>query len=376
VFREALSKRDCHITRHEIDRATVIANQETGKNTFQHFWEDGIIELGEKATNKSIRRRKVLIAVTDTLQKSTPSLGKAIAEHAIVHDLPTLEADLREFVTRNVLTGNISSNFPNQSFDFKVKFFHDWLKGRGVQDVISTFTELDAAMRERRHEEQLKVQSAEIHDVTKDWGLYKGQLISEDKVRAWLNQFANMQEQRYMFNVLRGLHYYSNAYIRKKMTEAHDIVTRGLTRTREYRQQKRSDILVSYIDAVGKSGASLARLYAEETKIYVDNVIEKDSLPNALIKNKGTMAVVFVDDFIGTGQQASENLISIGKLLEGVVEGDAVKLFFISIVAFAQGYRRVRDTAERLKSPFEIRACEVLDESSQFFGENPAFSKM
>jgi hypothetical protein len=375
VFRQALSERDCYITRHEIEKATEVAIQETGKNTFQHFWEDGIIGLDEKATENSIRRRKVLIATSDTLRRNSPALGKVIAEHPIVRGLPTLETDLREFVTRKVLIGNISDSFPDQSFDFKVKFFHDWLEGRGVQDVISTFTELDAAMRERQQEEQLKVQPAEIHDLVKNWGLYKGQAISEDKVRAWLNQFANIREQRYMFHVLRGLHYYSNAFARGKMAEIHDIVARGLARDREYRQQKRSDILVSYIDAVGKSGASMARLYAEEAKIYVGNVVEKGSLLEALDKKTEIRAIVFVDDFIGTGRQASENLEGMHKLLEAVLAERTIKFFFVAITAFSQGYQRVKDTVDRLKLPVEIRACELLDESSQYFGEKSSIFK-
>ena len=369
VFRQALSKRDCYITHPEIEQAADIAIQETEKNTFQHFWEDGLIELDEKATERSIRRRKVLIASSDALLKASPAPGKIIAEHPIVHGLATLEADLREFVTRKVLIGNISENFPEQVFEFKVKFFHEWLRGRGVQDVISTFAELDAAMRERQQEEQIKVQPAEIHDLVKNWGQYRGQSISEDKVRGWLNQFTNMREQRWMMNILRGVHYYSNAFIRGKMAEVHDIVVRGLSQSRKYRQVKRSDILVSYIDSVGKSGAALARLYAEEAKIYIDNVVEKGSLAEALTKNEEVQALVFVDDFIGTGQQASENMESIHKLLEHILVGRQIKLFFVVIAAYIQGYRKVKDTIERLKLPFEIRACEVMQESCQFFGE-------
>jgi hypothetical protein len=370
VFRQALSNRDCHITSYEIIKATKKAVRETGKNTFQHFWEDGIVESNEKATEKSIRRRKILIALSDVLQQGVPATGQLIANHPIVRGIASLEADLREFVTRQVLIGNIADRFPDQIFDFKVKFFHDWLKERGVQDVISTFSELDAAMRERQKEEELRIAPDELQSLIAKWGLYRGQVISDDKVRAWLTQFGTSREQRYMFRVLQDLHYYSNAYIRAKMAEVHDIVTRGLKREREYRQQKRADILVSYIDGVGKSGAALARLYAEETQVYVDNVVEKGALAETLKKKADKIqAVVFVDDFVGTGGQASGNIKDLWASLAEIPEVATIKLYFVTIVAFVGGYRKVKELVDELRLPFEVRACEVLDETSQYFGD-------
>jgi len=369
IFRQSLMARDCYITRFEVEQAVEQAIRETGKNTFQHFWEDGIFETGEKATEKSIRRRRILIALSDLLQRQSPVSGKDAAIHPLVKDIPTLENDLKEFVTRKVLVGQIVGQLTEHNYSFKVPFFHLWLKGRGIQDVIATFADLDAALRERQVEEQLKVQSTEVVDLVNRWGIYKGQKITEDKVRAWLEQFPVIKEQRVMFNMLKGLHYYSNEYVRSKMEEVQGIVTRGIGRSMGYRQQKRGDILVSYIDGPSKSGAHFARLFADEADIYVDNVVEKGKLVDEIKKREDIKAVVFLDDFVGTGNQASENLQSICKALAGVVSEKEIRFFFITAIGMKRGIGNLKNVASTLTPSIEVHCCEMLDDADQYFSE-------
>ena len=45
------------------------------------------------------------------------------------------------------------------------------------------------------------------------------------------------------------------------MKEIHEVVIRDLGREKERYQRKRSDIFVSYLDKIGKSGADFASLY-------------------------------------------------------------------------------------------------------------------
>ncbi len=239
VFRAAVAKRDCYITKTEVGHAIQEAVRESKLNTFQHFWEDGIFETGVRATEKSIRRRKILIALSDLLSKQAPIPFKMVASHSLVKDISSLESDLKEYVTRRILI----NNFHDDSYDIKVKFFHEWLKRCGIEDIIATFSDLDAVLKERQEDEKLKVHPEEILKVTEKWGLYKGQPITEVKVQVWLDQFEDAREQRAMFSILQGLNFYSNFYIRKKLTEANDVVKRGLIRFIEAGKIKRSDIL-------------------------------------------------------------------------------------------------------------------------------------
>jgi hypothetical protein len=366
VFRTAIEQRDCHITAAEIHEAVKATVNEVKSNTFQHFWEDGILELGDQGKEKSVRRRKILIAVSDSLQKQAPAPKQLIASHKLVHDLHSLESELREFVSRQVLI----SSPDNEAYDFKVRLFQEWLKGRGVQDVITEFADIDEALRTRQKEEELKVKSSEIVVLADKWRTYQGQAITEDKIRAWLEQFGSTQERRLMFTVLSHLRFYSDDFLRRKMAEIHGIVERGLTRYLERLKSKRSDILVGYLDSPSKSGAHFARLYADEAKIYVGNIVEKSQLAEAL-QQEPIRALVFVDDFVCTGNSVVENLQELDSQLAKVVLERDIKVVFVAAVAFKQGWQRIEELVENeLVMPVITRYCELLGEEAQCFGDS------
>lgn len=364
VFRMAVNRRDCHITRAEINKAVETTVKETDKNTFQHFWEDGIFDTGERATEKSVRRRKILIALCDALAEQCPASLGATAGNRLVRDIATVDTDLGEFVTRKVLVGGSERD----TYDFKVPLFHKWLKSRGVHDVIATFADLDAVLSERQQEERTKVQPGEIVDLVKRWGVYKGQSITEDRVRAWLEQFIGPKEQRAMFAILKGLRFYSDGFVRQKMGEVHGIVKRGLIRGIEPGKVKRSDILVSYLDSPAKSGGRFASLYAEEASIYVENVIEKGKLAQALAEKEDVGVLVFVDDFVGTGRSACEYLRQLDVTISQIVAERGIKVFFIAVVAYVVGWKSVEEAAENLQMNVQSHCCELLDESARCFG--------
>ncbi len=368
VFGEAAKRRDCHITRTEVKEAVDLAIRGTDVNTFQHFWTDGIFERGPRAAEKSIRRRKILIAVADVLVRECPASKLRIVEHPLAKEIPALDSDLKEFVTRRVLV----SNSQDETYDFKVPLFFKWLKERGVAEVIVTFSDLDAALRERQKEEESKVRADEVQSLLKRWQPgYKGQVISEDRVRAWLDQFGGIREQRAMFALLKGLRFYSDGFLRKKMAEIHDIIKREqIVHRVEQRRLKRSDILISYLDNPGKSGAHLARLYADEAGVYVENVIEKGKLTERLQKPDEIQALLFLDDFVGTGNAASEYLMQIDSSLSEVVQSRDIKLFFASILAFINGWSHIQQIVTGLQTKIRVHACEILDDTARCFSND------
>jgi hypothetical protein len=370
VFQKAVKMRDCSITPKEIQEIMEPARRETAKNTFQHFWDDGIFNT-EKATEKSIRRRKILISLADLCSKQNPVAGRRIQEYYLVKNEPALESDLREFVTRKVLKGEMVGNFPDHLYDFYVKFFYEWLRERGIQDIISTFPDLDAASRQRQQEEAIRIQSIEIVELSQRWGSYRGQKITEDKIRAWLEQFSSAEEQRSMYKILTNVRFITNSHIRVKMKEAHETAIRGLGQYKGYRQQKRPNIIVSYLDGPGKSGSSFARLYAVENKILIENVVENSRLPDVLgKKGEEISSVIFLDDFVGTGFQASENLQKLNEAIGNVVREKNLRLTFIALVAYEQGWAKVNETIETNNLQIVANCCELLRADDCFFSES------
>lgn len=365
VFRTAIEQRDCHITAIEVYKAAKKTVNEVKSNTFQHFWEDGILESGDQGKEKSVRRRKILIAVSDALQEQEPAPKQLIASHKLVRDLHGLESELSEFVAREVLIGSTDG----EAYAFKVRLFQEWLKGRGVQDVITEFADVNGALRARQQEEELKVKSSEIVMLVDRWGAYRGQAITEDKIRAWLEQFGSTRERRLMFTILSHLRFYSNGFVRRKMAEIHGIVQRGLTRYLHRGKLKRSDILVSYLDGPSKSGQDYARLYADEAEIYVANIVEKGQLEEAL-QQDAIQALVFIDDFVCTGKSVVEYLLELdGQLAEIVLERQ-IKVVFVAVVAYKKGWQRIEELIENeIEMPVISHVCELLGEEAECFGD-------
>jgi hypothetical protein len=366
VFRMAVSKRDCHITKTEIDQAIEIVIRETERNTFQHFWEDGIYERGNKSTDKSIRRRRILIAISDILKTKTSAPKKEIIEHPLLRDMAAVEADLKEFVARIILTFSQQDD----SYCIKVLLFSKWLRERGVEDIIATFADLDAALREKQQEEEIKVSYSEIQSIIKKWnGSYKGIPITAEQVKTWLTQFSQIREQRAMFTMLNGLRFYSNLCIRNKMKEIHDIVKRGTTHKIDQNKKKRSDILVSYLDNPAKSGADIARLYVDEVGIYQNNVIEKSKLADKLKETKDIQALLFLDDFVGTGKSAVGYLQEIDSLIFDIVNDRKIRVVFAAVVAYIDGWAAVEKISDNLNMSISIHACDILNETAKCFSE-------
>jgi hypothetical protein len=228
-------------------------------------------------------------------------------------------------------------------------------------------------LNERQQEEKTKVQPKEIFETIQQWPPYRGQTINEDRIRTWLSQFETIEEQRYMFTVLQNLKFYSEGFARKKMKEAHEIVKRGLIQRMD--ETKRSDILVSYADSLGKSGAHFARLYADEVPIYAANVVEKGQLSSILATKQGIQAIVFIDDFVGTGNTAITNFRTLHAELSQLLVTNRIKMVFVALVAFIDGWKQLEGVVEKLSPKIEIHACEVLEEADKCFSENSRIFK-
>lgn len=367
ILDTALQRRDSCITEEEVNRAVSIACNQIDKNSFQHFWEDGIFDSGPAVTDKSVRRRKILIALSDTLRDKNFASETAIAQHPLCKDIYSLKADLGEFVTRKVLIEKSSG------YDFKVPFFGQWLRRKGIHDLISTFSDLDVVLQQMNAKEAHIVKSEEVVALVEKWKIYKGQSFSEDRVRAWIEQFGGPFEQRIMLKLLQGLRYYGTDVVRVRMSEAHNIVKRDIVwevASGKSGKAKRSDILVSYLDGPAKSGAFLARVYADEARVYAENVLERKDIANFIVKSKSVKALVFLDDFVGTGKSATEYLKKVDSEIGDIIKKYNIKCYFITVVAYLEGWKKIEVVADNLIMNLQAHACEIINETSKCFSDH------
>jgi class 3 adenylate cyclase len=367
IFADAIARRDCHITRKEVERAmdAAISGDGTEQDSvaFQHFWEDGIIEVGEQRAERSIRRRKILIALSDVLGNESATSAKKIIKHPLVHNMEAVDSELREFVSRKVLVEQ------NDEYGFKVPLFGKWLRGRGVQKLIVTSPDVDAAMKRRQVEEELRIKNDEINAVIEKWGVFRGQDITEPNVRAWLAQFGGIADQRAIFPILQHLRFYTDGQVKKRMGAIHDFVKKGTVHAVERGKQKRSDILVTYIDNSTSNGFNLARQYIEEASIYVGNIVERGKLRDVLSEKPEVKAVVNIVDFVDTADFAATDLISLDSTFADIIAKRQIRVVYAAILALKDGWRRVEETVETLKTQVHTFTCEMLDESAMCFSD-------
>jgi hypothetical protein len=364
LFKLLVERRDCYVTEREIEEATGQTLRTVGSNSFQHFWEDGLFDTGTRVEEKSIERRRALVLLAESCDRQKQAQKADILQKAHEHGLQEhdVEAELKDFARRQVLVAE------GNSYRCLVPLFGSWLKERGIRDIITTFADLDMALQHKLEEEEAYVRPEEIIHLLKTKDIrYKGRSLSEERIRAWLNQLSNNSERRLMFQILQHLTFYDRDRIRQRLKEAHGMVTRGLVRRIEEKQRKRGDILVSYLDNLGKSGAHYARLYVEENDIYFENVVERGKLRQVLEK-RSPQALVFIDDFIGTGKSASKYFALLADECSELLLKTR-RVFFIAVCGFEEGRAAAERAITELGLSIEVRLCDPLPTSARCFSD-------
>jgi len=365
LYRMMVRKRDSHITSADVSESVTIALCKIDSNSVQHFWEGGISNTGLSREDASLKRRKILLAIGEVARADGPLTVDKIATVGQKYELDksTVELGLREFIRRQVLVPKADS------FCFKVPLFQEWLKSSGLDVVLSTITDHSGITAEARQEVQAAIKPEEVISLAKKWGVYQGRRISPDEIRAWLNQFQDNRTQRLIWPILEGLRFYSDGLIREKLKEAHGIVKRGVVHEIDGRKQKRDDIVISYLDGPGKSGAQCAKLYADENKIYSRMVIEKSKLGDILKENsQGIKAVVFVDDLLATGDSAIGDLSSLLGEHSELLQSKSV--YLITVCGFIHAQEKVTSFLEDNGYSADVHICDMLDEKDMCFSDN------
>lgn len=374
LFKLIVNRRDGHITLNEVEEATKITISKLASNSFLHFWKDRIFETGDRAEEISMNRRKVFLALAEISRRDTKINKEKVIEQAIKYGLdePLVKSELRDLEGRQIIVSE-----DDTFYKYKVPLFGKWLQEKGINEIITTFTDLDALLLRKKKEEEAYVRSEEIVKLTGNWRdcSYLGRPITEDKVRAWLKQFPENTEQRLMFQILQHLKFYNGHNLRTKMKEAHGIIVRGGHSVRKYeteKQKKRADILVSYLDNPSKSGGFCAKLFADENEIYDRNVVERGKIAKTL-KDETQMqkikALVFIDDFIGTGGSACQYFEELANECGELLRNPKLIVFFISVSGFQEAKTRLKAKLVELNVNVNVHICDPLDESAKVFSD-------
>jgi AAA+ ATPase superfamily predicted ATPase len=330
LLKTMVSRRDSHVSVSEVNEACIYEIRNIDVNSFVHFWEDGIVEKGEERERLSLTRRKVLLGFGEVLRRASyasfEQLKIATAQYEVSESV--LRQQLAEFVQREVLEEHDSI------YKVKVRFFGDWLREAGVCKILSRLSDRIVTA-EKRATEEAFVRSEEILSLLKAWNHYKGQTITPDHVRMWLRQFGSNLDQRLMFKVLSHIRFYSESEIRAKLADMQAMLSRDVVSRVKWRVGRIDDLIVSFLEGPGKSGYQYARLYAEENKIVTKNVVEPSKMNEAV--QAGIKGVLWVDDFIGSGQSAIDHFEQFRHSLVDLQRKTGIAFFFAAITGLETG---------------------------------------
>ncbi len=360
MMRIAIEKRDSFVTDIEMNEAIKKSIEIAEAEIFAHFWEDGIKEDNDKEEEISYKRRKILLALSE-LEKNDENLTKEKIIDRLIAELSELEIKniLKEFTDRAILIEN------DNRFIFRINFFKDWLIDGGSSKIILTLSDEEKIRIREQEEKKAEIKSTELLDLIKlKQIVYNGNPISVDEIRSWLEQFGSNSNQRLMFKILQNLKYFSSANIRIKMKEIFSHI-----KIKKYEGKTRvSNILVSYLDNIGKSGVEYAKYFSDENSILQKNTVEKNRILERLNKDNFDY-LVFLDDFIGSGKTIIDFMKELKKNYPDIFKKE-IKIIIGVISGFLDTKELIEKEFDSIEiKNFEIIICEPLNNSDKCFSD-------
>jgi hypothetical protein len=359
MMRMAIEKRDSFITDVEMDEAIKKSIEIVEAEIFAHFWEDGIKEDNDKEEEISYKRRKVLLALSE-LERNNENLTKEKIVDKLIGELPELEIKniLKEFTDRTILNENDSR------YTFRINFFKDWLVDGGSKKIILTLSDEEKIRIREREEKKAEITSTEILQLIESKNIiYNGRPLSSDEVRMWLNQFDSNISRRLIFKILQNLVYYTSANIKIKMKEIFSHI-----KNKKYEGKRVSNVLISYLDGIGKSGVEYAKYFIDENSILAKNSVEKHKILERLNRDSFDY-IVFVDDFTGTGKTIIDFVKELKKDFPDIFKKQ-IKIIIGVISGFLDAKEAIEKEFERIEiTNIEVIFCEPLNKSDKCFSD-------
>ena len=309
VFRRAVSERDADVTAIEVRRALETAISSMGANSSAHLWQDGIPKLASEREPDILRRMRTLVAIALCLRRGLPITAQNIANNRSSLSLSEAEipAVLNDFQRREVLSEE------NRIYELVLPIFQLWLVDVGISQLIADSLNEELANSVMLLENAATVRSEEVVSLAERWPSYRGKHVGTDEIRTWFQQVESQQDQRILFELLKRIRFYSETQIRERLRSAHALLRPVLPEfVIRKKTDRRTDVLVTYIDGEGKSGANYASAYAEENGISSECVLGpgdfRERYTRHIEKNGRVAAVVIIDDIVATGKSLAENL--------------------------------------------------------------------
>ena len=373
VYEYAVESKDAEVSNAEIEKAAERLITTVDINAFAHYWRDGIHGSTEDIEIVSLQRRYLFMAWARTARSGNSLTSESIEAH--VHTSRLNSGEVLPLL-ENLCKRGVFREHNGGIYKPTVELFGTWLQEGGFSELVSDRLGDELAEAKQKREDKAYVQSKEIVQLAEKWECYQGQKITEEKIRAWIEQVKPHVEQRLLFKLLQNIRFFGELEAKEKFSQAHKWICHKLpTFVKSRRAQRRNDILVSHCDGPGKSGEYYAALYASANDILRKNLIALCDLEKKLgqIGNSKEIGLVIVDDMIGTGTNLVEKLSDLSDLFQQTNVGTNIPLSVVALCGTVEGERRVRKHLEKSLPNADLEVCEILESRHFAFGNTIGF---
>jgi hypothetical protein len=374
IVNAAITVRDTEIIVSDVANSLPMVLSELDTNAFAHLWKDGISFEREYAEVTELKRQRLLVGIARSLReqkrKEDEVKLRCVSPHLPEHEITPLVSD---FQRREILYERGGELY------FTVPLFEHWLTEYGLTKLITSTLgdELEEGI--KAAEDKAHVTAKEIQELVSQWPLYRSQKVDSERVRAWLDQVPEVLNQRLLFTILKQTRFINPLEIEEHLKKAHDKIIRseiGIS-TITRRTDRRNDVLITFVDGVGKSGLQYARNYAKINLMSTTCILESNSLIKRLTSQKADelcKAIIVVDDVIGSGDTLSKGMSDLLEKLAPHIKKLDVPILVIALIGTEEGESKVKSTLERYGVRYNVYVCEILSTASYAFpSEGQAF---
>lgn len=371
LFVLMVERHDASVTAREVREAINSALAQAEVTAFAHFWDDGIFETDPGRRQDVARKRRLtLLALSRALRSADGSTREHVEAEADRISLPGTELAMTvaSFERRGVLLNK------NGTIDARIPFFGRWLRDYGTTSIVVEVTDRRAQTELRAHLDEAAIASSELTALASSWGLYRNREITSDAIREWLEQFGGVFEQRRALELIKQLRFFTGLEIRARFSQAHQRLTTGWRCQLGRGHKLFTDVLVVPLDDPGKSGYTYGSTYVVENRIHKANVVPKKGLDARLKStNRELAAVVFVDDFIGSGGTVIERLSTLPEAARNRLREPGLESALIVIAGFEQGITAVETWLAEQRLPIRVYPQQLFDHTERAFDPESRF---
>ena len=377
IFSRAVSERDIDVTKEEVRVAVDAEISRFDDNLFAHLWQDGISEPIEAREPIILQRKRVLAAFARCIRAGVSVTIANLIEHQSSSELSEVEMKsvLADFVSRKVIVE------VDDQYRAVLPIFELWLADIGLTRLASDTLSQNLAADAQRAEDNARVLSRELVELTEMWPTYRGKHVGPEEVRAWLDQLPSSRDQRALFSILKAIRFLSVPDVLERIRNARLTaigVVEASVRTKII--QRRNDIIVTYVDGEGKSGQQYSSWYAEENLISTSSIMPcsnfQESYSKHVKNHSAPKVIVIVDDIVGTGKSLSDNIKKFHDSNLPILSTDRPLVLAFSLFSTLEGQQNMLRELSKLEyDRLDFRAGEILDKNASLFAEsNDIFS--